>query len=68
MRSRGGLIKLPPGARAVITNYGSGSGSLLFFIKDLKNFDRKKVKVASIHVRKEVLKLKKVIFKVPGIL
>jgi hypothetical protein len=63
MRSRGGLIKFPPEAGDVITNYGSGS--LLFFIKDLKNIILKSH--GCINPCKKVgtvLKLKKVIFKV----
>ncbi len=32
-RAGGAEIKLPPGAGAVITDYGSGFGSLLFYVR-----------------------------------
>ena len=44
---RGAEIKLPPGAGGEIMNCGSGSNSGSFlFIKDLKQFYRKKIMVA----------------------
>jgi hypothetical protein len=36
------VIKLPPGAGAGITNYGSESGSLLFYQKHTRDFILKK--------------------------
>jgi hypothetical protein len=43
------VIKLRPGAEAVIKNYGSGSMPY-YFIKDFEEFLQKKVMVASIHI------------------
>jgi hypothetical protein len=57
MQSRGGLIKLPPGAGTLKTNYGSGWGALLFFIsKTYRICTEKKVMAASIHVRNTQVK------------
>jgi hypothetical protein len=56
----GAVIKLPFGAVAVITNYGSGSGFFYYFIKDLKKFYQKNH--WCINPSKNLLKSKKVIF------
>ncbi len=57
---------LPPGARAVTTNYSSGSGSAtLDFSIDIVLCDlAKKIAKTCINPRKKVLKKKKVMFKV----
>jgi hypothetical protein len=42
------VIKLPPGAEAVIKNYGSGSRP--YYFQRLEEILNKKVMVASIHI------------------